>query len=678
MKKIICLTLAICLALGMVPAAAFAKTIKPTNEKTFAVGDKVYALTDGAYYNDNFVVADEPSYIHYYYSDGFFEGKSTDYNEHLATLSLNFGMAYGDARRNEDRIFRHDVIRRNLANIGCSDQSIYVNDEALSETSKDTVGVIIANKKLQLNDGTPTGFTLVPIVLRGANYYLEWLNNFTLGSKGESQGFSEAANKVFAEVKAYLKNNRLEEIANEGKVKFWICGYSRGACIANLLAKRMVEVFGTESVYAYNWEAPLAGQKSEIKKGVDYSCIHNQANYADLIRMLPPSSESFEFINYGETKFYPSSKESEYNSQKPLMLKQLQLISPNNYYDDSFEVAALNISFENNRIALGKTNHVATGSLNKELGDWLKCAVSRLIEWGIPSRTKYANSIYKLNGKEYTTQEEAVRRLLKVLFTPDKEHHDMMFDRIKNGILKELKAQDLLMIVDIISNWNSSGEYKITDERKIAYSETLWKKIVATGAFDEDIQDPKDVESLKAVWPVLVDTIFNIIYNDLHTEANEYAEEYGLDDVKDKAIIICTIIKNGKKLIYNHDPYVNLAWARAEDSLYTNETERGKPEIVRGVERIKANANGKTLSTKELDPTEIAIGSVAFLDVPSRKGEIIIYQVDDLLNKKDQPKDTLYKGGIKIPAKPSAYKITCYARYEMVNSAPTSFYITTK
>ena len=111
------------------------------------------------------------------------------------------------------------------------------NDSAANwEANKTTVlkkgeiGIEIDTNKMKIGDGD----VLVPISVRGAGYESEWAGNLTMGTEGEHKGFQAAAEQVFQQVQQYIQDYNLTQAIENGKVKFWITGYSRSAATANL------------------------------------------------------------------------------------------------------------------------------------------------------------------------------------------------------------------------------------------------------------------------------------------------------------------------------------------------------------------------------------------------------------------------------------------------------------
>ena len=149
---------------------------------------------------------------------------------------------------------------------------------------------------------------LIPISVRGANYEKEWASNITFGSgndtNGEAKGFSDSATMVYNELIEYLKAQDPDAFNSDGALKggkkfiFWIVGYSRGAVVSNITAKRLVDMCnGTQSkVYAYCFACPIGGSSLTQKSDVNYRCIHNVIDAGDFVPTIAPAKmdERFE------------------------------------------------------------------------------------------------------------------------------------------------------------------------------------------------------------------------------------------------------------------------------------------------------------------------------------------------------------------------------------------------
>ncbi|MBR4905585.1 MAG: hypothetical protein IKZ44_01905, partial [Clostridia bacterium] len=253
----------------------------------------------------------------FYYSDGYFDADPNVYNEHLATMSTAMAMA-GMYLQSVDYPYKHAAIRQLLADIGVAEESIYVNAYNTQKPGTDTVGVAIGSKALKDRTGEETGYILIPIAVRGGGYEAEWASNMTLGRgderNGEAQGFSEAADIVEQEIENYLDQYDLRDALQEGRIKFWIAGFSRAGATSNLTAKRLVEKYASSTspgenntVFAYCIEAPQGGtDKAEQLGSQYYYCIHNVINYADIVPLVGPTEMGFK--RYGVDHFVPGTE----------------------------------------------------------------------------------------------------------------------------------------------------------------------------------------------------------------------------------------------------------------------------------------------------------------------------------------------------------------------------------
>lgn len=182
------------------------------------------------------------------------------------------------------------------------------SDILLSQTmtvkpTLDSIGYGIAKKKIE-------DFTLVAITIRSGSYGAEWASNLTIGEEGDSKGFKDASDTVLAGLGGYLSGR-----AVQGRVKFWLSGYSRGGAVANLLGADILQriqegTFYSEvsvtpnDVYAYCFEPPLCAKTTiEEASGDLYKGIHNLMNFNDMIARLLP--HAWGFVRYGNNYFYP-------------------------------------------------------------------------------------------------------------------------------------------------------------------------------------------------------------------------------------------------------------------------------------------------------------------------------------------------------------------------------------
>ena len=301
----------------------------------------------------------------FYYSDGYFFEDPTVYNEHLATMSIN--MAVAAFGRNTTYVGDNEYanhfanVKQLFADIGCADVNFFANEDYQIKPTyyneKDrlsTIGVAISQKEISMNGET---YTLVPIAIRGGGYESEWSSNVTIGNSGEAAGFSDAANQVYKHVQNYVKDYGLTDQVMNGKVKFWVVGYSRAGATANLTAKRLIDYYTYvgNQVFGYTFEAPMGGVES---KKIDmpytgngtYPTIHNTVNELDFVTLVAPSEMGF--IRYGVDHLVGSDYKNgvtvdstEYSYRLARMLGQLKAINPYYQFDTKWSVAELSIIY---------------------------------------------------------------------------------------------------------------------------------------------------------------------------------------------------------------------------------------------------------------------------------------------------------------------------------------------
>lgn len=226
------------------------------------------------------------------YSDGFFEVDPREYQTHMATTSTSLShSATKEPRRGDYSVCYAETVSV-LEQIGFG--NIYVSNSYKVEPTVDSVACVIAEKTVECGRGTAK---VIAIVLRSGSYFAEWASNFLLGTEGESAGIAAAADKVVENYLQDFLNDKAELRAaiEQGNAAFWVQGYSRGGGIANLAAKRLVDLYqrGGNDVYAYTVEGQMGGVREAQISGSDYTVIHNVVNPADIVPYLAPASMGF-------------------------------------------------------------------------------------------------------------------------------------------------------------------------------------------------------------------------------------------------------------------------------------------------------------------------------------------------------------------------------------------------
>ena len=255
-----------------------------------------------------------------WYSDDFFKNPSTEYNPHLATLSMHmakYSQNPGGPSSTTDQDWYDSQWHRVAAfwnAIGFGHVS--ANVDYKTRTAFDTIGVACASRNLG-------DYTVIACTVRSGGYFLEWENNVFLGDGSQSdmmhEGWYNAANKLIAFLNDYIKTAEL----NNKKVKLWISGFSRGAATTNIAAGLLDNKFDADGkqtlgkddnvvtlshddLYAYTFETPqganIYSQNVKHPKDALYNNIFNIINPNDLVTKVAMGLK-FGFTRFGIDKF---------------------------------------------------------------------------------------------------------------------------------------------------------------------------------------------------------------------------------------------------------------------------------------------------------------------------------------------------------------------------------------
>jgi len=267
-----------------------------------------------------------------YFSQGYFEHPSTEYDSHLATASLamvittftDFGPWDEEWYYNQSK-----YIEEFFSVIGF--EGFTVNEDYRQPARFDTIGLAAAHKAMG-------DYTVVAITPRSGGYFREWGNNMHLGDGSQSdmmhEGWYNAANKLISFLDGYVSDQGIT-----GKVKLWMSGFSRGGATTNIAAALLdnkldkgESVFSNgattsrEDIYAYTFEAPQGGNvhSRTVKAPKDslYDNIFNVVNPLDIVPKL--AMKQYGFTRFGRdkyvrTKFYdPDHYETISNTYRAL------------------------------------------------------------------------------------------------------------------------------------------------------------------------------------------------------------------------------------------------------------------------------------------------------------------------------------------------------------------------
>lgn len=516
----------------------------------------------------------------FYYTDAYFKNPGT-YNDHLATMSLCMAMSAfnsnvgNDNQDGTDYVLKSKNIVKLLSDIGVGRDNIYLSNTYTVKPGTGTIGVAIGQKGLD-----DAGHILVPIAVRGAGYESEWTSNVTIGNGtkyGEHAGFADAADQVFAQVKSYISNYNLEQAVREGKVKFWVTGYSRAGATANLTARRLIDEYGTNNeVYAYCMEAPQ-GAISDTTDKSKYSIIHNCINYTDPVPKVAPSFMNF--MRYGTDEIFNKP-----NTDTSGVKKQLHAVAPDLAYDSYYAIATIDllrttvvdyyISGKNPNMIQPVPKVYIKDAAPTDAGKFTDGLISKLQEWVIKDRNAFTEVNKDVDLRDNTSLEKvsfekSLQLVMPIVFSKsDKELNELI------EVASE-RANDLSMFSiykgPILGKWEKQDA---ATKKKWIWNE-LWYKVVETkeGNGISTKLTSKELTDLKTAWPTLLDTVFTFVskdYNYTGWVSGWYATTY--DYTVSGLNVLGTLVYNSSSLMQAHYPEINYAWLRSMDSYYNDDT----------------------------------------------------------------------------------------------------------
>ncbi len=319
LKRFVSIVLSITILFLLLPGLLACNRDDPTEETTATVSDTAFTtavITTAepepeipVVYNGHDIIdgtysVDGGTYD-FRYSDGFFEVDPKAYQTHMATMSMSLSHAASKMAFHGDYSVCPDEIKSILSQIGF--ENVYVSSSYLVKPTVDSVACVFAEKTVESARGTTT---VISVVLRSGGFLTEWASNFRLGLSGEAEGIAAAADKVCEEYLAeFLSDNpHLTAALAEGKVAFWVQGYSRGGAVANLTAKRLVDRYQAagNDVYAYSINEQKSGVAEAEDPERDYTVIHSVIDPADPVPYLAPAEMGFK--RYGLDHYLFSGK----------------------------------------------------------------------------------------------------------------------------------------------------------------------------------------------------------------------------------------------------------------------------------------------------------------------------------------------------------------------------------
>ena len=279
--------------------------------------------------------------------------------------------------------------------------NIVCNDN-YDSNSADSISYCMGHYK----DGS---YDLIMVAVRGLNYGREWANNFKIGDSGDHQGFTESAAKVYDALVSYI-NSKYKSSYDQGKVKLWLTGYSRGAAVTNVLSYMVLADpvkklnIPQRYVFSYTFNTPK-GLTAE--HAVAFPNVFNIINSGDLVGFIAP--EQYGMYRCGRDINLFESKESDYE-KRSTEEEEGKYIKETVWYESKVDYICKRNDKSIPRFRLetfnykrGKTpgeSSIAYGTTEKSAIDWLLNMV--LTDGGVESpknghsfktREKFANTV---------------------------------------------------------------------------------------------------------------------------------------------------------------------------------------------------------------------------------------------------------------------------------------------
>jgi hypothetical protein len=325
----------------------------------------------------------------FYYTDDYFKQSSyitqrqgLSYNSSLATMSLNLELSAWGSPTQANYLFKSNNVKDLLNKLDFKE--FEANDDFKFKPTNDSIGAVLANKKLKVDQ---EDYTLLALAIRGGGYESEWASNVTLGTSGQHQGFDKASQDVLTFLDSYVIKHKIQ-----GKIKLWLTGYSRAAATANLVAgslnngRKMPQVtLSLANMYAFCFEPPAGTLDTFDAKKDKHHNVVNIVNLNDIVTKVAPNAENFEFVRYGEDTTLPTKEDvgdTQYNLLRDRMLRELEQIeSLNDYLLDDFKWKK--ISLTNKSLIVNDT------SKDDVLNDYLKTFINTFATEELMNRAYY-------------------------------------------------------------------------------------------------------------------------------------------------------------------------------------------------------------------------------------------------------------------------------------------------
>lgn len=164
------------------------------------------------------------------------------------------------------------------------------------------------------------------IAVRGTDGTVkEWSSNFDVGAdtsdywdqanpswtnKANHKGFDVTKNRLKAKVDAYVKQYVTAPASDQ---IYYVTGHSHGAALGNLLAKDLIDSYGSSKVFSYTFATPN-NTTSSLATSSKYKGIFNILNADDIVQQMP--LKDWGFTNFGQNREVSVREKYKFNVTK--------------------------------------------------------------------------------------------------------------------------------------------------------------------------------------------------------------------------------------------------------------------------------------------------------------------------------------------------------------------------
>lgn len=196
-----------------------------------------------------------------------------------------------------------------------------------------TSAFLVMSAKMDYNGETRN---VILVTIRGT-YAGEWYSNFDFAPSHDqntdyAENFKAAADNVFETLNA-VKDDFKNPI-------LLICGHSRGAAVANLLAPRVNQIFGVENVFVYTFATP--GTVRGEAAMTPCPNVFNFINPLDIVTELP--LKAWGYTHLGTDILLPLGENT--TERINAAVKVMSALAPDirSYYEDKHSMTASGLS----------------------------------------------------------------------------------------------------------------------------------------------------------------------------------------------------------------------------------------------------------------------------------------------------------------------------------------------